>query len=47
MKTTCPECNKSTESDVSNGYVQCRGCHQMLLVENNEVKKVIPKAFIA
>jgi len=42
-KSTCPDCKRTTKHDIKNGYVQCRGCWQMLLIEGKKVKKAIPK----
>lgn len=42
-KITCPDCKRKTKSDIENGYVQCRGCWQMLLIEDKKVIKAIPK----
>ena len=44
-KVNCPECKRNTKTNVTNGYCQCRGCKQMLLLENKIVKKVIPFEF--
>lgn len=44
-KINCPDCKKNTKTEVENGYQQCRGCHQLILIEDYKPVKCIPKNF--
>jgi len=42
-KVNCPECKRNTKTNVTNGYCQCRGCKQILIIEDTKAIKCIPK----